>query len=405
MNKAVLTEIDASEFTKFAKKHPLGSMFQDPRWAKVKSDHWRAKFVALKFNNQIAVASLILIRSLPLGFTMWYLPRGPLFDPEKPEELQKFSNELRKLARKEKCLLIKVDPNIIIKSSSFNEARANLNSACDTGLVELFQSAGWRHFGFNKAMKDTIQPRLNARFYFDEQPIEKKFTKKIRQQIRKWQNLGVATREIDLKQIDDLTTVMESTAEAKQISLRDSAYFRQLKESFGDDCLLTITSIDPQAYLAKIQANYDELTKNSTDIGAQKQRQIDSAKKLLKEARELAKKYKKPINLSASVSILASQELNMLYAGMDRNFRQFYATHVTNLWRLNWAKEHGARWANFSGVEGTLNDSLSEFKEAFGANVDEYIGEFNLYTYPILSWAFDKLLPTAKKLFLKLCRH
>ncbi|MGI6612487.1 MAG: peptidoglycan bridge formation glycyltransferase FemA/FemB family protein [Candidatus Nanosyncoccaceae bacterium] len=400
------TTISAQEFDKITKKHPLGSMFQDPRWAKVKSDNWQAKFVALKFNNRITVASLILVRSLPLGFAMWYLPRGPLFDRKKPEELQKFSSELKKLARKEHCLLVKADPNIIINSSSFSEARANFNATRDTKLVELFKTVGWRHFGFNKAMKDTIQPRFNARLYFDDdEPVERKFTKKIRQQIRKWHNLGVTTQEINLKQIDDLVAVMESTAEAKQISLRDSAYFKRLKKSFGDDCLLTITSIDPQDYLAKIQTNYDELTKNQTDIGAQKQRQIDSAKKLLDEAKRLAKKYKKPINLSASVSILVNQELNMLYAGMDRNFRQFYATHVTNLWRLNWAREQGANCANFSGIEGTLNDSLSEFKEAFGTSVDEYIGEFNLYTYPVLSWLFDKVLPTAKKLFLKLRRH
>lgn len=400
------TTISAQEFDKITKKHPLGSMFQDSRWAKVKSDNWQAKFVALKFDNKIIATSLILIRSLPLGFTMWYLPRGPLFNLKKPNELERFSNELKKLARKKHCLLVKADPNIIINSSSFSEARTNFNTTRDTKLIELFEAAGWRHFGFNKAMKDTIQPRFNARFYFDDdKPVEKKFTKKIRQQIRKWQNLGVTTREIGLKEIDDLAAVMEATAEAKQISLRDSSYFRKLKESFGDDCLLTITSIDSKTYLTKIQSNYDKLIKNQTSIGIQKQRQIDSTKKLLSEAKELVKKHKTPINLSASVSILANQELNMLYAGMSRKFRQFYATHVTNLWRLNWAKKRGAHWANFSGIEGTLNDSLSEFKEAFGTNVDEYIGEFNLYTYPILSWLFDQLLPVTKKLVLKLRRR
>lgn len=406
MPECIFTEINSAKFDKFSQKHPLGSMFQDSRWATVKSDNWQNKFIALKSSKKILVASLILVRKLPLGFKMWYLPRGPLFNPKDKTTLPIFTKELLKLARKNHVLLIKCDPNLVINSASFADARAIINQPRKTPYLDVFSKAGWQHTGFSKAMKDTIQPRFDAVLYFDEQTdLITKISKKIRQQIRKWESFGVKTQAIEIDRINDLTKIMNKTAKSKQISLRDSAYFTKLKQAFGDDCLMTITSIDPKQYLAQAQINYDKLKLSSAKNTVNFQRQISSAEKILNDAKNLSQKYTKPANLSASVSILANQEFNMLYAGMDRRFNQFYATHITNLWRAHWAQSHHARRANFSGIDGNLNDSLSEFKSAFGASVDEYIGEFDLYIYPVLSWTFAKLLPKIKKVFLKLKRH
>ena len=397
-----LAEITGAEFDKFSQKHKMGSMFQDSRWAQVKADNWQAKFVALKSANKIVVASLILIRTLPLGFRMWYMPRGPLFDKENSDPLKNFSDQLKLLARQERCILVKIDPNLSISSSSFSDARARVYDKRDQTLVNVFQSAGWRHFGFNKAMTDTIQPRFSAVRYFDKKTdLVQGIAKKHRQQIRKWQNLGVTTREAGLDEIDDLMTVMNYTAQAKNISLRDKQYFTRLKKSFGDDCLLTITSIDPKTHLRLAKSQHADLLEKSPAPSKNQSQQITAAQKILDDAEELANKHKQAINLSVSVSLLANKELNMLYASMNREFRQFYATHIANVWRIEWAQRRGADRANLGGIDGSLSDTLSEFKSALGANVNEHIGEFNLYTYPILSWVFDKLLPTVKKTLLK----
>ena len=401
-----LAEITGAEFDKFAQEHKMGSIFQDSRWAQVKADNWQAKFVALKSANEIAVASLILIRTLPLGFRMWYLPRGPLFDVENPDNLKNFSDQLKLIAKRERCILVKIDPNLIISSSSFSDARAGVDNKRDQTLIKVFQSAGWRHFGFNKAMADTIQPRFSAVRYFDKKTdLVQEIAKKHRQQIRKWQNLGVTTREVGLDEIDDLMTVMNYTAQAKNISLRDKQYFTRLKESFGDDCLLTITSISPKTYLQLAKNQQADLLAKHPAPSKNQSQQITAAQKILDDAEELANKHQQPINLSASVSLLVNRELNMLYASMNREFRQFYATHIANVWRIEWAQRRGASQANLGGIDGNLSDTLSEFKSALGANVNEYVGEFNLYTYPILSWTFDKLLPTVKRALLKFKRR
>lgn len=404
-------QITAQEFDRFAQTHQLGSMFQDSRWAKVKSDNWQAKFVALKSGDKIVVASLVLIRSLPLKFQMWYLPRGPLFDSTKPAELKLFSEKLKQLAQLERCLLLKIDPNLIIKSTSFEAAKAAIDQPRPTDLVELFQSAGWRHFGFNKAMKDTIQPRFNATFYITEN-WESKIAKKTRKFIRKGEELGVTVKEIGLERIDDFVKLIQATADAKQISLRSQDYFTKIKQTFGDDCLLTLTTFDPLAYqkraeqkLAEIETKLAQTDPNSHTILNQLKPQKQAAERLKVEADTIAKEHKNTIYLSASLSILNHGQLEMLYSGMDRKFDKFYAPHIADKWRIAWAEKHGAKTANFGGIDGSLNDSLSKFKAVFGTNVDEYIGEFNLYTYPILSWSFDKLLPRAKKLLLKLRRR
>ncbi len=406
-----LTEITAEEFDKFASKHELGSMFQDSRWAKVKSDNWRAKFVALKSKGTIQVASLILIRQLPLGFRMWYLPRGPLFNVKNEEYLKVFSQELKQLARSERCLLIKADPNIVVNSTTFAKAREIANEPRDTKLISTFQSAGWMHFGFNKAMSDTIQPRFNAVFYI-ENDWEKKIAKKTRKFIRRGEEMGIKVEAIDLDRIDDFTNLIQATAKAKNISLRDRTYFYKIKQTFGDNCLLALTTFDPKEYqkiaTRKLQQIDDKIAQ--TDAGSrtilnQLTSQKQGTERTKAEADSIAKKHKDTIHLNASLSILSHGQLEMLYSGMDRDFDKFYAPHIADKWRIAWAEKRGAKTANFGGIDGSLSDSLSKFKAVFGSNVDEFVGEFNLYTYPLISHAFDKFLPGIKKLVLKIKRR
>lgn len=404
------TTISADQFDKFASRHSLGSMFQDSRWAKVKSDNWQAKFVALKINNKIVIASLILIRSLPFGFTMWYLPRGPLFDPKKTEDLAEFTTYLKQLARSHRAILIKSDPNLLVSSSSFEKARQGVDKPRQSDYVGKLKQAGWRHLGYTQAMSDTIQPRYNAVFYI-ENDWEKKISKKTRKFINRGESMGIEVKEVGLDRIDDFATIIDLTAKAKQISLRDRDYFTKIKQAFGDDCLLAIANFDPQLYQQRAEANLKEIqakivstSPESRTILTQLTSQEAGAKRTKAEADELAKQYKKIIPINASLSVLSHNQLEMLYSGLDRRFDRFYAPHIADKWRIAWAEKRGGKRANFGGIEGTLDDSLSKFKAVFGSNVDEFIGEFNLYTYPVLSWIFDRLVPKAKSILKHLRR-
>lgn len=402
-------EISAQDFDKFARQHELASMFQDSRWAKLKDDIWSAKYLGLVKGEKIQIASLVLVRRLPLGLNFWYLPRGPLFDPKQATDLKEFSLELRKFVRRHKAVLIKADPNILLKSETFAEASKHINETRQSKLVDDFKNAGWKHFGYNLAMGDTIQPRHSAVLYLDEN-WQNRATSKLRQYIRKAENMGIETETIGIDEISRFAKIMQKTAQDKGISLRNEAYFRKIKETFGDDCIVAISTIEASEWqknssdkLKQIAKNLQNPKLNQQQINDLKARRKSAEENLTLAQNALEQKQTK-IDLACSLGLVAGDRLEMIYGGMDRAFSKLNASHVVDFWLIDWAQKQGLKTASIGGIEGDLSDKLSEFKRAFGCNVDEHIGEFSLYTFAGPSWIFDKVLPKIKHTLSKLRR-
>ena len=51
---------------------------------------------------------------------------------------------------------------------------------------------------------------------------------------------------------------------------------------------------------------------------------------------------------------------------------------------FKWAFEKGCSWSNMGGVEGTLDDGLTKFKDNFNPTINEFIGEFDIPIYPFM---------------------
>lgn len=68
----------------------------------------------------------------------------------------------------------------------------------------------------------------------------------------------------------------------------------------------------------------------------------------------------------------------MLYAGMDERFRRFMPQYKTYIENFKWAFDKGCEEFSMGGVEGTLDDGLTHFKDNFAPLIHEYIGEFDL---------------------------
>ncbi len=58
-----------------------------------------------------------------------------------------------------------------------------------------------------------------------------------------------------------------------------------------------------------------------------------------------------------------------------------YKEYVEN---FKWAFEKGCSWSNVGGVEGTLDDGLTKFKDNFNPTINEFIGEFDIPIYPFM---------------------
>ena len=91
------TNITKDEHDAFVTVHEYCNLLQSASWAKVK-DNWKSLLAGVRDgNNKLVASSLVLIKPLPLGFTMYYLPKGPVMDFHNQEIINTYFVGLKKL--------------------------------------------------------------------------------------------------------------------------------------------------------------------------------------------------------------------------------------------------------------------------------------------------------------------
>ena len=108
------TNIDAKTHDDFVKQSPLCNLLQSSNWAKIK-DNWDSCITGVYQKDKLVASGLILIKHLPLSFTMMYIPRGPIMDYENKELVKFYLKELKKWAKTKHCLFISFDPAIKLR--------------------------------------------------------------------------------------------------------------------------------------------------------------------------------------------------------------------------------------------------------------------------------------------------
>ena len=140
------SNINQKEYDHFVENHPSCSLLQSYKWANIKNN-WKPIYTGVYEKDTLVAAGLVLIRPLPLSFSMFYLPRGPILDYKNKELLNFYFTELKKIAKKEHCLFIKFDPSILVSSFHLDEERQEFNYKEE---FENIKSCKAIHYGFNK---------------------------------------------------------------------------------------------------------------------------------------------------------------------------------------------------------------------------------------------------------------
>ena len=99
MQYQFIEQVDAKEHDAFVSKHKLCNLLQSSSWGLVK-ENWKHTIVGVKYQNQLVASCMILIKPLPLGFSMFYIPRGPVLDFSNTALVAFLMKELKRYARK-----------------------------------------------------------------------------------------------------------------------------------------------------------------------------------------------------------------------------------------------------------------------------------------------------------------
>lgn len=110
----IRTDLPAGEWDDFVAAHPRGHILQTAAWGELKAAFgWQAERVALVEDGVPRAGALILYRSLPAGLgALAYVPRGPLVNWERPEEVAELLAALARRARARRAVALILEPDL-----------------------------------------------------------------------------------------------------------------------------------------------------------------------------------------------------------------------------------------------------------------------------------------------------
>lgn len=153
MQTATINDAQAWDGALLALPNP--HILQSWAWGEFKSRHgWRASRLLFKESGETVAAASILQRRVPrLPFSILYVPKGPALDWTRAGLAGRVLQELAELARRERALFIKVDPDVYYTQEvpNFSPRPAQ---ATEIGCV--LESQGWRTSGEQIQFRNTL---------------------------------------------------------------------------------------------------------------------------------------------------------------------------------------------------------------------------------------------------------
>ena len=247
--------IPTLEYDQFVKEHELANVLQSSAWEKVKSDWNHERLGVYEGEKLLAVAS-ILIKSLPFGYKMFYIPRGPILDYGDTELLSFVIQSIKSYARSKRAIFVTFDPSICLSQHLVNQDKREYPE--NLALVETLGQLGVKWSGQTAEMDDTIQPRIQAKIY-KENFKEDKLSKSTRQAIRTARNKGLEVQYGGLELLDSFSELMKKTEKRKDIHLRNEVYYKKLLDNFKDEAYITLATLDVSKRSQELE---EQLAKN-----------------------------------------------------------------------------------------------------------------------------------------------
>ena len=269
-----LKKLTKKEFKTFADKNPEITFHQTEEWANLKKvNNWDAHYIGLEDDNKKIIAgALLLSKTLPIiKKKMFYSPRGFLIDYNDKDLLKKFTEEIKKYAKKEKAIFIKIDPFVEYQEHD-NNGDIVKNGYNNKDAVENLKSLGYKFFGFN-LMQDTLQPRWMHVIETKNRTLDdvmKDMESKTRQILRKNEKCGITTREITRDELPIFKDIMKHTSDRREFVDRPLSYYEAMWDALHDSGILKIliAEIDFNKYEKNTLEEKEEIEKNKLSLKA-----------------------------------------------------------------------------------------------------------------------------------------
>ena len=388
--------ITAEEHDEFVKNSPQTNLLQSSDWAKIK-DNWGNERLGVYQDQKLVAVASILIQPLPLGFTMLYIPRGPIMDYQNSELVACMLQSIKTYAKSKRAVFAKFDPSLFLRKGLIGQEAKDQEATL--AIIQSLKECGVEWVGRTEDMGETIQPRFQANIY-KEYFTEDQLSKSTKQAIRTARNKGVEVIFGGTELLDEFAALMKKTEARKGIHLRGKDYYEKLLTTYAGQSYITLSRINLAQRLASLKeqleknqaeaSRFNEKTKpgkvdNNRQEKERLEEEIQFLNQELKDSQEI-------VSLSGTLTLEFGGTSENVYAGMDESFRRYQPAILTWYETAQHAFDRGADWQNMGGVENHLDGGLYHFKSKFNPMIEEFVGEFNLPTsilYPLVNKAYQ----------------
>ena len=217
MVDTVFSPVD-SAWDVFLAGHSGGHILQTSRWARLKSTFgWGSLFVPFRagpaLKEPLLGGASVLLRRLPWGGTLAYVPRGPVVDWDNPEYVSALFVVLRETCLKRRIGILKIEPEL----PDTPEVAATLLSA-----------------GFQRGAQ-RVQPlsTIHIDLIGDDEAILARMKQKWRYNIRLAERKGVTVRAGQAADLPAIQALMDVTGGRDGFGVHNLAYHTAATELFA----------------------------------------------------------------------------------------------------------------------------------------------------------------------------
>ncbi len=289
-------------------------------------------------------AAMVLKRKIPYTpFCILYVPKGPAFDYSDRPLRQQVLAQLELVAKKERAIFIKIDPEIVWSWGTEQERMSPLGRRFRAEM----EQRGWQYSPEQIQFRNTVEYDLTQ----SEEDLLAGMKSKTRYNIRLAGRKGITIRHGNLDDLPILTEMYAETAVRDNFTIRPKAYYLDIWQAFYEAGmgLPLIAEYEGEPIAAVFLVKYGE-------------RAI------------------------------------YMYGASTHKERNRMPNYLLQWDAIRWAKAEGCTVYDFWGAPETFDESdrlwgVWRFKDGFQGEVVQHIGAWDYAIRPFLYYLYTQAIP------------
>ncbi len=338
-----------SRYRDYIRTGPKGHILQTVEWGdlKARTGWFPVRYlVQEKGSREPRGAISVLLRRLPVPGTRLYLgyaPRGPVLDYDDEEAMAELFHRVGADLARRGGIALKIDPDVTADRQDVVERLERL------GLRRMSRGLGF----------EGVQPRFVFRLPLrsSAEDIRASFQPKTRYNLRLAEKKGVTVRVgATLEDLGTFYRILVETARRDEFLVRAESYYRDMWD-------LLIQKDLGRLFLADHQGD----------------------------------------TLAGTIAFRLGKTAWYVYGASSDTRREVMPNYLLQWTMILWALDSGCDLYDFRGVSGNVDPGdplygLYRFKKGFGAELTEFIGEFDLILRPVWYHAYAWGEPAYRRL-------